>query len=43
MTQILNPKISMSYITAFPKFLVSGGGNQKGFEVVTIHSFNIFA
>ncbi|WP_338155454.1 LysE family translocator [Bartonella krasnovii] len=43
MTQILNPKVSMFYIAAFPKFLASGGGNQKGFELVTIHSFNIFA
>ncbi|WP_026500894.1 LysE family translocator [Bartonella elizabethae] len=43
MTQILNPKVSMFYIAAFPKFLASGGGHKKGFELVTIHSFNIFA
>ncbi|WP_375675534.1 LysE family translocator [Bartonella sp. CL100XZDX] len=43
MTQILNPKVSIFYIAAFPKFLSSGGGIKKGFELVTIHSFNIFA
>nr|WP_244426390.1 hypothetical protein [Bartonella florencae] len=30
-------------MAAFPKFLSSGGGIKKGFELVTIHSFNIFA
>nr|WP_273788539.1 LysE family translocator [Bartonella grahamii] len=43
LTQILNPKVSIFYIAAFPKFLSSGGGIKKGFELVTIHSFNIFA
>ncbi|EJF80271.1 hypothetical protein MCQ_00507 [Candidatus Bartonella washoeensis Sb944nv] len=43
MTQILNPKVSIFTIAAFPKFLSSGGSIKKGFELVTIHSFNIFA
>ncbi len=43
LTQILNPKVSIFYIADFPKFLSSGGGIKKGFELVTIHSFNIFA
>ncbi|WP_273757085.1 LysE family translocator [Bartonella sp. MM73XJBT] len=43
MTQILNPKVSIFYIAAFPKFLFSGGSIKTGFELVTIHSFNIFA
>ncbi|WP_375692690.1 LysE family translocator [Bartonella sp. AP258QHHD] len=43
LTQILNPKVSIFYIAAFPKFLASGGSIKKGFELVTIHSFNIFA
>ncbi len=43
MTQILNPKVSVFYIAAFPKFLADGGGIKKGYELVTIHSFNIFA
>ncbi|WP_273791433.1 LysE family translocator [Bartonella sp. CM31XJBT] len=43
LTQILNPKVSIFYIAAFPKFLASGGGIKKGFELVTIHSFDIFA
>lgn len=42
MTQILNPKVSIFYIAAFLKFLSSGSGIKKGFELVTIHSFNIF-
>ncbi|WP_375703533.1 LysE family translocator [Bartonella sp. AD13SXNS] len=42
LTQILNPKVSIFYIAAFPKFLASGGSIKKGFELVTIHSFNIF-
>ncbi|WP_375616713.1 LysE family translocator [Bartonella sp. AP58NXGY] len=42
LTQILNPKVSIFYIAAFPKFLASGGSVKKGFELVTIHSFNIF-
>ncbi|PIT68981.1 LysE family translocator [Bartonella tribocorum] len=43
LTQILNPKVSIFYIAAFPKFLASGSSIKKGFELVTIHSFNIFA
>ncbi len=43
LTQILNPKVPIFYIAAFPKFLSSGGGIKKGFELITIHSFNIFA
>lgn len=43
MTQILNPKVSIFYIAAFPKFLSGGGGIKRGFELVSIHSFNIFA
>lgn len=42
LTQILNPKVSIFYIAAFPKFLAHGGGIELGFELVTIHSFNIF-
>ncbi|WP_375665704.1 LysE family translocator [Bartonella sp. TT121SHDZB] len=43
LTQIPNPKVSIFYIAAFPKFLASGGSVKKGFELVTIHSFNILA
>ncbi|HHW4681344.1 MAG TPA: LysE family translocator [Xylella taiwanensis] len=43
LTQILNPKVSIFYIAAFPQFLSSGDGIKRGFELVTIHSFNIFA
>ncbi|WP_244832538.1 hypothetical protein [Bartonella rattimassiliensis] len=43
LTQILNPKVSIFYIAAFPKLLASGGSIKKGFELVTIHSFHIFA
>nr|WP_246067862.1 hypothetical protein [Bartonella saheliensis] len=43
MTQILNPKVSIFYIAAFPKFLSSGGSVKIGFELVTVDSFNIFA
>lgn len=43
LTQILNPKVSIFYIAAFPQFLSSGSSVKKGFELVTIHSFSIFA
>ncbi|WP_375649767.1 hypothetical protein [Bartonella sp. OT172YNZD] len=43
LTQILNPKVSIFYIVDFPKFLSSGSSIKKGFELITIHSFNIFA
>ncbi|WP_455474328.1 LysE family translocator [Bartonella sp. B30(2025)] len=43
MTQILNPKVLIFYIAAFPKFLSFSDSIKKGFELVTIHSFNIFA
>lgn len=42
-TQILNPKVSVFYITVFPKYLSGSDNIKRGFELVTIHSFNIFA
>ncbi|WP_370930887.1 LysE family translocator [Bartonella sp. DGB1] len=42
LTQILNPKVSLFYIAAFPKFLSYNVTIAKGFSLVTIHSFNIF-
>lgn len=42
LTQILNPKVSIFYIAAFPNFLTPGDGIERGFELVAIHSFNIF-
>ncbi|WP_455466958.1 LysE family translocator [Bartonella sp. B39] len=42
-TQILNPKVSIFHIAAFPKFLSSSGSIKKDFELITIHSFSIVA
>ncbi|WP_222435621.1 LysE family translocator [Fluviispira vulneris] len=41
-TQILNPKVSIFYIAAFPNFIASENNIKRGFELVTIHSMNIF-
>lgn len=41
-TQILNPKVSIFYIAAFPNFISGDNSIQRGFELVTIHSMNIF-
>lgn len=40
-TQILNPKVSIFYMAAFPSFMITAD-ISKGFELVSVHSFNIF-
>lgn len=42
-TQILNPKVSMFYIAAFPQFVDFGGSNHlAAFVLVSIHALIIF-
>ncbi len=42
MTQILNPKVSIFYMAAFPNFISGKNNISRGFELVAIHSINIF-
>ena len=42
LTQLLNPKVSMFYLAAFPQFVDFEGGNYLGaFLLVAIHAFTI--
>jgi threonine/homoserine/homoserine lactone efflux protein len=43
-TQILNPKVSMFYLAAFPQFISPGNFSyENAFSLVTIHASIIFA
>ena len=38
LTNVLNPKVSMFYLAAFPQFMPAGGEVFSGFMLVTVHS-----
>ena len=38
LTNVLNPKVSMFYLAAFPQFMPAGGEISSGFLLVSIHS-----
>lgn len=37
-TNVLNPKVSMFYLAAFPQFIPAGGGMSSAFLLVVLHS-----